>query len=107
MATYVVRLTHTSDQCPTSNSKIRERVIDIAAITEQLADRLGVKMVLPPLVLGAEHEQIAVVETDRVETVNDFLMQSGLMQWNSSRVSTAKYLPDALNDLEKMPPALY
>jgi len=41
------------------------------------------------LVLGSEHESVAVVEADRVETVNDFIQLSGLIQWNSVRVSMA------------------
>ena len=107
MPTYVVRLTHTSDQCPTANSKVRERVVGGAAEVPKAAERLGVKLVVGPLVLGAEHEAVTVVEANTVEAVNDFLVETGLMQWNSARVSMAQPLPEALADMERMPPPLY
>src|SRR5690242_6081353 len=71
MPSYVVRLTHTSDQCPTANSKVRERVVRGAPEIPNLAAKLGVKMVTGPLVLASEHEAVAVVEADSVETVNE------------------------------------
>jgi hypothetical protein len=68
-----------------------------------IAERLGVKLVIGPLVIASEHESVAIVETDRVETVNDFLIESGLVQWNTVRVSMAQPLPDALAELDKLP----
>ena len=103
----MIRLTHTSDQCPTANGKVRERVQELGPNIPKIAERLGVKIVAGPLVLGAEHEGLAIVETERVETVNDFLIETGLVQWNSVRVSMAQALPDALAEIERMPAALY
>jgi uncharacterized protein with GYD domain len=105
--TFFVRLTHTSDQCPTANSKVRERVLSRAAEIPALAEQLGVKITLGPLVLGSEHESVAVVEANGAETVNDFIQQSGLIQWNSVRVSIAEPLQDALGRLDTIPPAIY
>jgi hypothetical protein len=107
MPTYVIRLTHPPDQCPAANSKVRERIVQGASEIPKLADRLGVKIVAGPLVLGSEHEGVAIVESERVETVNDFVEQSGLVQWNSVRVSMATPLQDALAGLDKLPPPLY
>ena len=107
MPTFVIRFSHPPDQCPTSNSKVRELVQtkepDIAA----LADLLGVKVVAGPLVLAAEHESLAILETDRVETVHGFLLESGLIQWNSARVSLAQPLREAIGELGRVPPPLY
>jgi hypothetical protein len=107
MTTFVVTLVHTSDQCPTANSKVRERVVGGAAEIPGLAEKLGVKIVAGPLVLASEHESVAVVEADRVESVNDFIQRSGLIQWNSVRVSLAEPLQEALGRLDSLPPALY
>ena len=107
MATYVVRLSHPPESCPSSNSKIRELIQSKAPELSTISERLGVKIVAGPLVLGSEHEGLAVVETDRVETVNDFLLESGIVQWNSVRVSMAQPLQDALAELSKGPPPLY
>lgn len=107
MPTYVVRLTHTSDQCPTANAKVRERVAGGAAGLPGLAESLGVKMLTGPLVLASEHESVAVVEASSVEAVDDFVQRSGLIQWNSVRVSAAQTLADALGNLDKLPPPIY
>ena len=107
MPQYVLRLTHASDQCPTSNSKIRERVVRSSPEMPKLAQKLGVKFVAGPYVLGAEHESVAVMEAESVEVIEDFLMQSGSIQWNSVKVSPAKLLQEALQDLDDCPPAIY
>jgi hypothetical protein len=107
MPTYVVRLTHTSDQCPTANSKVRERVLSGASAMMPLAERLGIKTVTGPLVLGSEHETVIVVEAPSVEVVHDFVQQSGLIQWNTVRVSSAQPLEEAMQNLDKIPPTLY
>ncbi len=107
MPTYFVRLTHTSDQCPTASSKVRERVLGGAADIPKLAEATGVKIVVGPLVLGSEHESVAVVEAAGVEAVNEFVQRSGLIQWNSVRVSMAEPLEVALSRMDQMPPAIY
>ena len=107
MPTYVIRLTHSSDQCPTANSKVRERIQEQGPQIPKIAEQAGVKIVVGPLILGAEHDGLAVVESDSVEKVNDFIVEAGLVQWNSVRVSMARSLPDALAEMDRMPPPLY
>ena len=107
MAQYVVRLVHTSDQCPTANSKVRERIEKGAQEIPKLAQKLGVKFLIGPLVLACEHASLAVVEAERIETVNELLLQSGLIQWNTVQVSTAKPLAEALKDMDTTPPPIY
>ena len=104
MSTFVVRLTHTSDQCPTANGKIRAAVDKAAAEIPNIASKLGVKIITGPLVLGAEHEALAIVESNDAQAVNDFLLQSGLVQWNSVRVSIATPMAKALEEARALPP---
>jgi hypothetical protein len=107
MPQYFVRLEHTSDQCPTANSKTRERMLKGAPEVPVLAQKLGMKFIAGPLVLGSEHVTIAVVEAEKIETVQDFLLLSGLPQWNSVTVSAVKSLEDSMKDLERIPPPIY
>lgn len=107
MPQYVVRLTHPPDQCPVSNSKVRERMIKGAPEMPRVAQKLGIKFLAGPLVLGAEHEGLAVVETTSVEVIHEFLLQTGLVQWNSVHVSSAKSIEESMKELEKLPPPLY
>jgi hypothetical protein len=73
----------------------------------EVAQRVGVKIVAGPMILGSEHEAVAIVEADSAEAVHEFTLQSGLVQWNSVRVSVARPLPEALTEMERMPPPLY
>ena len=107
MPQYVIRLTHSPDQCPTANTKTREMFIKGAPELPQLAQRLGLTFLAGPLILGAEHDGIAVVEADKLETVQEFILQSGLVQWNSVRVSQAMSVQEAIQSIEKVPPPLY
>ncbi len=107
MAQYVVRLTHTPDQCPSANSKVRDRMLKGMPEMPKLAAKLGIKFVAGPLALATEHESVTIVESDRPEAVEDFIMQSGLMQWNTARVSPARPLQDVISELDKLPPPLY
>jgi hypothetical protein len=61
-----------------ANSKIREMLAKGVPALPQLADTLGIKFLAGPLIIGDEHEGIAVVEAERIETVGDFVRQSGL-----------------------------
>jgi hypothetical protein len=107
MPQYVLKLTHTPDRCPVSNSKTRERLIEGESEMPNLAAKLGIKIVAGPLALVTEHESIAIVESDRVEAVQEFIIQSGLVQWNCARISPAVPLQEAMKSWEKMPPPLY
>lgn len=107
MPQYVLRLSHPPDQCPTSNSKVRELFVKVGKDTPQLAQKLGIKLLAGPLILGSEHEAVVVVDTDKVETVQEFIIQSGLVQWNSVRVTQAMSLEEAAQTLERVPPPLY
>ncbi len=104
MPQYVIRLTHSSDQCPTANAKVRDLFIKGMPAMPQLAEKLGLKFLAGPLILGAEHEGIAIVEADNVEAVQDFVIQSGMVQWNSVRVTAAMTAQQAVAELEKLTP---
>lgn len=107
MPQYVIRLTHPPDQCPTANAKIRKMLLEGATALPQLAQKLRVKITAGPLILGMEHEGVAVVEADSVETVQEFILQSGLMQWNAVRVSSARSMQQAVEEMSRVPPPLY
>lgn len=87
MHRYVIRMTHPPDQCPTADARIREVFVKGAPELPRLAQRLGEKFLAGPSILGAEHETVVVVESETLEAVQDFIVQSGLVQWNAGRVS--------------------
>jgi hypothetical protein len=107
MTTFVVKLVHPPDQCPMANAKTRERAQAMASGIGPLSEKMGIKMVLPPHVLGSSHESITVVEADRVENVNEFVQEAGLIQWNTIDISMAEPLEIAMGRLDSIPPPLY
>ena len=107
MPQYVIRMTHPPDQCPTANSKTRAMFVNGAPELPQIAQKLRIKFLAGPLIIGAEHEGVAVVEADKIEPVQEFILQSGLVQWNSVRVAWAMSMQEAIESLEKVPPPLY
>ncbi len=107
VTTFVVKLVHPPDQCPMANAKVRERAQSMGQEIGTLSEKMGIKMVLAPHVLGSEHESITVVEADRIENVNEFVQQSGLIQWNTVHISMAEPLDQAMGRMDSVPPPLY
>jgi predicted RecB family endonuclease len=68
----------------------------------QLAEQLGVGIVTLR-VFGPDHVVLAVVEADDIEAVRDFVFQTGLIQWNTTRIHATYSMEEALaraNDME-------
>src|SRR5437870_5739879 len=101
---FVLTATHPPDQCPTSNSKIRNQFKASSTELPRVAKKLGVKLIAGPLILGSEHESITIVEADQVKSVRDFTVQTGLVQWNSIRISLAITMEEGQKDVEDLKP---
>ena len=85
MPQYAVLADHTPDICPGSNARTRARALEGTSPdnVDKIASELGVSFVLPPLHLNPTHRVIAVVDAGSIEAVNEFVMQTGLFQWNT------------------------
>jgi uncharacterized protein with GYD domain len=99
---FVVVAEHAPESCPTSNKQIRELMREGAQQIPDLAQKLGVS-ILTLRVLGPDHQIIAVVEAADIEAVRDFLMQSRLVQWNTTTVKATWSLEEALTRAEALP----
>ena len=104
MLCYSFSATHPPDQCPTSNSKIRNQFKASSTELPKVAKKLGVKLIAGPLILGSEHESITIVEADQVKSVRDFTVQTGLVQWNSIRISPAITMEEGQKEAEDLKP---
>lgn len=107
MPQYVIRAQHSSNECPLANAKVRDMVVKSAPQIPQIATKLGVKVVIEPLILGSEHESVAVVEADSIEKVVQFSEETSMAQWNSVRISPAQTMQEALGQLQSLPPPIY
>jgi hypothetical protein len=61
----------------------------------QLAERLGVEIVTLR-VFGPDHIVLAVMEADDIDAVRDFMFQSRLIQWNTTKIHATYSLEEAL-----------
>ena len=99
MPLFVVTATHSSDQCPMSNSKTRKLFKASAAVRAKTAQKFGVKLLVGPI-FSINHKTIVVTEAAKVESVMDMLTELHVPQWNSVEVQPYLTAEDALKMVE-------
>ena len=95
MATFAVIAEHPPELCPTSNARTRQMLKEGAAQIPQLAEQLGIDIVTLR-VFGPDHIVLAVVEASNIELVRDFILQSRLIQWKTTRIHATYSMEEAL-----------
>jgi hypothetical protein len=100
---YVILGQHPPDLCPTSNVKTRERVGQMMTQMEAAQQKHQVR-VLSGHVLGASHRMVALTEAPTVEAVRDFVMETGLVQWNSVEIYPSWALDEAIREASALAP---
>ena len=99
---FVVVAEHAPESCPTSNGQIRELMREGRQQIPDLAKDLGIE-VITLRVLGPDHQLIAVVEAADIQAVREFLMQSRLVQWNTTTVRATWSMDEALTKADTLP----
>ena len=100
---YVLLAEHTAEVCPTSNAKTRELLLQTAQDIPNIAQQNGITIVAGPLV-NREHVVVVVVEGDRSETVDRFLVESRLPQWNRVRILPSLSIEEGMKDVQDSTP---
>ena len=95
MGTFAIIAEHPPELCPTSNARTRQMLKEGAAQIPQLAEQLGIDIVTLR-VFGPDHIVLAVVEANNIEVVRDFILQSRLIQWNTTRIHATYSMEEAL-----------
>ena len=101
MGTFAVIAEHPPELCPTSNARTRQMLKEGAAQIPQLAEQLGIDIVTLR-VFGPDHIVLAVVEANNIEVVRDFILQSRLIQWNTTRIHATYSMEEALARADDM-----
>jgi len=96
---YVVLGTHTAEVCPTSNAKTRALLLEMAPKIPSIAQEHGIHIVAGPFV-NREHLTVTVVETERAESLDAFLVATRLHQWNQLRIIPSQTMQEGLADLQ-------
>jgi hypothetical protein len=95
MATFAVIAEHPPELCPTSNAQTRKMLSEGAAQIPQLAEQLGIEIVTLR-VFGPDHVVLAVVEANDIEAVREFILQSRLIQWNTTEIHATYSMDEAI-----------
>src|SRR2546422_3109937 len=103
MAQFVLELSHPPDQCPTANAKVRKLQQTAASEFSSLGKKLGVKFLAGPLVT-TEHRSISIVEAKDTEAIRQFTLQSGIIRYNSIRVTPGIPMEQALQEVNELDP---
>lgn len=99
MPLFVVTSTHTSDQCPMSNSKTRKLFQRTSTDRGRTSQKFGVKLLVGPI-FSINHKSITVVEASKVESVMDMVNELRVPQWNSVEVQPYMTAEDALKTVD-------
>ena len=97
---FVVLASHSPDICPTSNSKTKGLLLEVAPQIPSIAQKHGVNIVAGPFV-NREHMTVVIVETDRDEGLDDFLVDSRLGQWNQIHILPSRSLQEGLTEIQE------
>lgn len=97
---YVVLASHSAEVCPTSNAKTKALLLEIAPQIPSIADKHGVSLTAGPFA-NREHMVVVIVETDRAEALDTFLVESRLPQWNQVRILPSIPLAEGMREIEE------
>ena len=67
------------------------------------AEKHGVEYLAGPIIT-TEHKSYAIVKAKNVEAVRNFVIESGLVQWNSVDVVHGVSMDRALEEINKLKP---
>jgi hypothetical protein len=95
---FVLLAEHTAEACPTSNAATRDLLLQVGPTIPDIAQRNGVTIVAGPFV-NREHVVVTVVEADQAESVDAFLVEARLPQWNRVRVIPSHTIEDAMAEI--------
>jgi hypothetical protein len=98
---FVLLGVHNAEVCPTSNSKTRDLVLQTGPQIPGIAERTGVKIVAGPYV-NNEHLTVAIVEADKAEDIDRFLVETRLPQWNTVRVVPSRPIEEGMQELQEV-----
>jgi hypothetical protein len=99
---YVIIGEHSAEVCPSSNAATRALLVDTAPQIPSIAEKNGVNIIAGPYI-NREHSTVVIIESDRPESVDAFLMEARLPQWNKVRVIPSLHMSEAMSELMEQP----
>jgi hypothetical protein len=77
----------------------------MGSVTElpTLGKKFGVEILAGPIV-STEHKSVSIVKAPNAKAVRDFVMESGMIQWNEIEIMNGVPLPEAVEEISKLKP---
>jgi len=100
---YVVLASHSAEVCPTSNARTKALLLDLAPQIPGLAGKHGVNILAGPFT-NREHTIVMIVETDRAEALDTFVVEAQLSQWNTVRILPSLPMEASMRELHEGTP---
>lgn len=100
---FVLLGVHSAEVCPTSNAKTRDLLLQTGPEIPGMAEKAGVNIVAGPFV-NREHTVVLVVEAEKAEQVDRFVVDAKLHQWNSVRVLPSLPMEEGMKDVAEGQP---
>ena len=97
---FVLLASHSPEICPSANAKTKGLLLDVAPQIPSIAQKHGVNIVAGPFV-NREHMAVTIVETDRAEALDDFLVDSRLTHWNQVHILPSRSLQEGLTEIQE------
>ena len=97
---FVVLGIHSPEICPSSNAKARDMLLEMAPQIPDIAKKHGVNIVAGPFI-NREHTTVVIVETERPEALDTFLVETRLYQWNQLRVLPSLPLQEGMKEVQE------
>ncbi|HEX6454349.1 MAG TPA: hypothetical protein VF060_33425 [Trebonia sp.] len=97
---YVILASHSPEVCPTSNGKTKALLLELAPQIPAIAGKHGVNIVSGPFT-NREHMVVTIVETERPEALDAFLVDSRLPQWNQVRILPSLPMEESMRELQE------
>lgn len=81
----VVLAEHSAEVCPSGNAKTKALMLEVGPQIPKLAEKNGVTIISGPFI-NREHVAVVILEADRAEDLDAFLLETHLPQWNRVRI---------------------
>jgi uncharacterized protein with GYD domain len=78
-------------------------LLEVAPQIPSIADKHGVNILAVPFA-NREHMVVVIVETERPEALDTFLVETRLSQWNQVRPLPSLPMKEAMRELEEATP---
>ncbi|QQG48761.1 MAG: hypothetical protein HY247_00080 [archaeon] len=103
MPQYAIIQSHPPGNCPISGKGARDWANETLPKSEELAKKMGIRMVVPYMHLDPAHKGLLLLEGPSGETVRDFLIQGGFFHLLDSEFYFVTPIADLLKASAGMP----